>query len=311
MSLHAEPKPEATSPDLPELPPGWFYTDDVAWDDDGHSARRLHRLIVGVAIAAVIAASLAGFVIWNASAHYSRGVAALRDGSYAAAVSELSAATLVVVPYRDSKELADQARTELVAEIAVQQKKHAREEVVSASLERAGTALGAGKANAVVAALASLPASDVKAAARGSEEVRAAAAELEERLTVAARTALHRTEWGRAQRYVAAVLVLDPLAQSATALGAKARTGEALTAQLAEARDAAGHGRWRTALRLALAVTAARKDFPGAAGLVAQARKALAPKPSPAAAATATTTATPPATTGGTSSGSPPQPPPP
>ena len=311
MSLHAETKPGTTSPNLPELPPGWFYTDDVAWDDDRYSAHRVRRLIVGVAIAVVIAAALAGLVMWNASAHYSRGVAALRDGSYAAAISEFSAATLVVVPYRDSKDLADQARTRLAAEIAVQQKKHAREEAVSATLERAGTALGAGKSNDVVAALESLPASDVKAAARGSEEVRAAAAALEERLTVAAKNALDRSEWGRAQRYAAAVLVLDPLAQSATALGAKARTGEALTAKLAKARDAAGHGRWRTALRLALAVTAARRDFPGAAGLVAQARKALTPKPSPAAVATATEATTPSTTTGGTSSGSTSQPPPP
>ena len=154
----------------------------------------------------------------------------------------------------------------------------------------------------------------MKAAVRGSEEVRAAAAELEDRLTVAARTALDRSEWGRAQSYAAAVLVLDPRAQSATALGAKARTGAALTAKLAKARDAAGHRHWRTALRLALAVTAARKDFPGAAGLVAQARKALAPKPSPKATATAATaaTVTPPSTsTGGTSSGTTSQPPPP
>ena len=141
--------------------------------------------------------------------------------------------------------------------------------------------------------------------------MRTAARRLEDRLTVAARDALGRSEWGRAQRYASAVLVLDPLAQTATALGAKAKTGEALTAKLAKARDAAGHGRWRSALRLALAVTAARKDFPGAAALVAQARKALAPKPSPTAAAIATTATTPPTTTGGTSSGSPPQPPPP
>ena len=277
----------------------------------------MRRLIVGAAVAVVVAAALAGLVVLNASAHYSRGVDALRDGSYAAAATELSAAKLIVIPYRDSRALADQARTELAAEIGVEQKQQAREAAVSGALETAGTALDAGDANAVVAALTPLPAGDLKAVLKDSDQVRTAARRLEGRLTVAARTALGRSEWGRAQRYAAAVLVLDPLAKSATALGAKAKTGAALSAKLARAKDAAGHGHWRTALHLALAVTAVRKDFPGAAALVAQARKALAPKPSPKAAATtttattATTATTPSTSTGGTSSGTTSQPPPP
>jgi len=313
LSLHAEPTPDATSPVQQELPPGWHYTEDLAWEDE-YSPHRGRRLLVGAAIAVVVAAALAGLVIFNAAAHYARGVDALRDGSYAAAIGELSAAKLIVVPYRGSEDLAAQARTALAAELEVQQKETAREQAVIGALERARTALSAGKANAVVAALASLPAGDVKAAAKDSQEVRATAADLEERLTVAAKEALAQAKWGRAKGFAVAILVLDPLAESATALGAKAKTGEALTAKLAEAKDAAGHGRWRTALRLALAVTAARKDFPGAAGLVAQARKALAPKPSPkatATAATATTATVPSTSTGGTSSGSTSQPPPP
>ena len=313
MSLHAEPKPGATAPDLPELPAGWHYTEDLAWDD-AHAARQVHRLVVGVTVAVVVAAALAGLVIWNAAAHYSRGVDALRDGSYAAAAAELSAAKLIVIPYRDSTDLVDQARTELAAEIGVRQQEEARAAAVAGALERAGTALDEANASAVVAALTRLPAGDLKAVLKDSDQVRASARRLEDRLTVAARTALGRSEWGRAQRYVAAVLVLDPLAQSATALGAKAKTGAALSAKLTKARDAAGHGRWRTALSLALAVTAARKDFPGAAALVAEARKALAPKPSPKAAATTSTatTATAPSTsTVGTSSGTTSQPPPP
>jgi hypothetical protein len=310
MPLHAEPKPGTTSPDLPELPPGWSYTEDVAWDD-GYAAHRVRRLVIGVAIAVAVAAALAGLVIWNASAHYSRGVDALKSGSYAAAASELSAAKLIVIPYRDSKVLAEQARTKLAAEIAVEQQQAAREAAVSGALEQAGTALVAGEAHAVVAALRPLSATDLKAALTGSDQVRAAARRLEDRLTVATRDALGRSEWGPALSYAAAVLVLDPLAQPATALAAQAKTGAALTAKLAKARHAAGHGRWRTALRLALAVTASRKGFPGAATLVARARRALAPKPSPKATATATAATTPPTTTGGTSSGSPPQPPPP
>jgi hypothetical protein len=310
LSLHAEPKPGATVPDLPELPAGWHYAEDLAWDD-AHAAHRVRRLVVGVTIAVVVAAALAGLVIWNAAAHYSRGVAAMRDGSYAAAALELSAAKLIVLPYRDSKDLADQARAKFAAEIGVRQQEQAREAAVAGALVQAGTALDVGDANAVVAALTPLAASDLKVVLKDSDQVRTAARGLEDRLTVAARDALGRSEWGRAQRYAAAVLVLDPLARTATALGAKAKTGEALTAKFAKARNAAGHGHWRTALRLALAVTAARKDFPGAATLVAQARRALAPKPSPKATATATVTTTPPTATGGTSSGPPPQPPPP
>ena len=312
MSLHAEPKPGATAPDLPELPAGWHYTEDLAWDD-AHAAHRVRRLVVGMTIAVVVAAALAGLVIWNAAAHYSRGVDALRDGSYAAAATELSAAKLIAIPYRDSTDLADQARTKLAAEIGVRQQEEARAVAVAGALERAGTALDEANASAIVAALTRLPAGDLKAVLKDSDQVRAAARRLEDRLTVAARTALGRSEWGRAQRYVAAVLVLDPLAQSATALGAKAKTGAALTAKLTKAKDAAGHGRWRMALRLALAVTAARKDFPGAAALVAEARKALAPKPSPKAIATttATTAAAPSTSTAGTSSSTTPQPPPP
>ena len=319
MSLHAEPNPGATASDLPELPAGWHYTEDLAWED-AHAAHRVRRLVVGVVIAVVVAAALAGLVVWNAAAHYSRGVDALRDGSYAAAADELSAAKLVVLPYRDSRVLADQARSRLTAEIGVRQQVEAREAAVAGALEQAGTALESGDAAAVVAALTPVPASDLKAVLKDSAQVRTAARRLKDRLTVAARSALGRSEWGRAQRYAAAVLVLDPAARSATALGAQAKTGAALTAKLADARDAAGKRQWRTALRLALAVTAARKDFPGAAALVAEARKALAPKPSPKAATTATTTTTvaptttvtvPSTSTGGTSSGSPPQPPPP
>ena len=82
--------------------------------------------------------------------------------------------------------------------------------------------------------------------------------------------------------------------------------------KLGEAQDAARRGQWREALRLALAVVAARKDFPGAAALVADARVALAPKPKPKPAPTqAPVVAAPPDTGGSTTPTTPPQPPPP
>ena len=102
-------------------------------------------------------------------------------------------------------------------------------------------------------------------------------------LTTEGRKALARLEWGRAGRYAAALLLLDPSSVAADEITAKAEAGQRLSAKLAEARQAARDGEWRKALRLALAVQAARKDFPGAASLVADARKALKPKPQPTA----------------------------
>jgi len=142
--------------------------------------------------------------------------------------------------------------------------------------------------------------------------VRTAAAALAERLTAAAGQALDDSRWAVAGRLAAAATVLEPTSQTAAALEAKARTGQELAARLAKARDAAHDGHWRTALRLALAVTAVREDFPGAATLVGEARKALAPKPkrqrAVPSASPATTT---PSSTGGSSSGSSSTPPPP
>src|SRR5450759_2345354 len=59
--------------------------------------------------------------------------------------------------------------------------------------------------------------------------------------------------WGRAGRFAAALLVLEPSSELAVALGARARTGEDLSAKLGKAKDAARRGKWRAALRIALA----------------------------------------------------------
>lgn len=311
--LHTEENPGAMSPSLPELPEGWHYTDDLIWDDPRPSHG--HRtLIVGLSTAAVVVIALAALVVWSAASHYARGVDALRAGSYTTAVNELSSAKLFVVPYRDSQILADQARYELVAAAAGQEKARARVSLVTGALDQARAALGAGSADGVVKALSPLRAADVRAASRDSASVQTAAVALSERLAAAAEQALGRSEWARAGRFAAALLVLRPSTKSAKALAARAQTGAELAARLAKAKKAAHHGRWREALRLALAVTAVRKDFPGAASLVTQARKALAPKPKPK--PVVTTAATPAATTttpsgGGSSSNTPSQPPPP
>jgi hypothetical protein len=135
----------------------------------------------------------------------------------------------------------------------------------------------------VLAAVQAIPIADLGAAKAADEEVRAAAAALADGLESAASTALSSNEWQRAGRFAAALLVLEPADEAGTTLAERARTGEELSAKLASARAAAQDGRWKEALRLALAVTAVRKSFPGAASLIADARKALAPKPTRAA----------------------------
>jgi len=300
--------------DRPELPDGWHYTDDLVWDDP----RPVHRgrtLAVVVTAAVVLAAALAALVVWNADRHYARGVAALNAHSYAVAARELSAARLIVLPYRDAQSRADYAQSELVAEAAGQKEELAREDLVNGALQQAAAAFEHGDAEAVGAALLPLPASVLRAVLRASPVVRASAATLADRIATAASEALRRGAWGRAGRFAEALLVLRPADEATTALEAKARTGVKLSAKLAEAHDDAIHGHWRSALRLALAVTAVEKDFPGVSGLIARARVALAPKPKPkststAPTSTATTTTTAPST-GGTSSGSSSQPPPP
>jgi hypothetical protein len=301
-----------STPELPQLPDGWHYADDIVWDD-ARPAHRGRSLALGLTVAVVIAASLAGLVVWNADVHYRRGVAALNDHSYAAAVSELSAAKLLVIPYRNAQALADKARLGAASEAAAQGQALARKNLLTGALQKASAALARGDVDGVVTALSPLPAKDVRAALSESPEVAASASTLAGQLATSAGQALSRSEWGHAERLAEALLVLRPSDQAAKALSAKAQTGAALGAKLAKARTEASHGNWRSALRLALAVTAVDKDFPGASRLIAKARKALKPKPkpTPTPAATTPTTTAPATTTGGGSSGSSSQPPPP
>ena len=264
--------PGTTARQLPELPDGWHYTDDLVWDDsqDSRGRRRLW-LLVGIAVA--VAACVVGLVVFNAAGHYSRGVAALEDRSYGQAAAEFSAARLLVFPYRDAQLREEQAQRALTLQTADVAQAQARVERVSGALDEAAAALGARDAGAVLAALQAVSAKDLSAVVEDDADVRRAAAALGEDLTAAARLALRNQKWGRAGKYAAALLVLDPSAPEGAALADKATTGQKLSARLAAARDAARRGHWREALRLALAVTAAQKGFPGAAALVADARR--------------------------------------
>ena len=304
--VHSDPPPTVSpAPPLADLPPGWRHTDDLEWiDSQGQARRRRRLLIIGLAGFAVLAVLVAaGLFVLGASTHYSRGVAALERGSYALAQAELSQAEILGVSYRDSSVLADQARRELAAQTAGDEAAAALAQDVGAALTKAAGALEDGSAPKVLAALGSVPAADLQAVLTQDDAAGQAADALAKGITTEGRKALARLEWGRAGRYAAALLLLKPSSVAAGEITAKAETGQKLSARLAEAKQAARDGEWRKALRLALAVQAARKDFPGAASLVADARKALKPEPQPTAAATVTTPATTTSTSGGTTTG--------
>ena len=264
---------------------------------------------MGIAVA--LLAVVAGVLVWVAAGHYGRGVAALEDGAYSRAISEFSSANVIVFPYRDARALEEQARLALSDRQSALQAEQTRVDAVVAGLGRADRRLQAGDADGVLAALQGLSQADLGLAVESDDAAAQSAAALAEDLTAAAKAAMQEAQWVRAGNFAAAYLVLDPSDEAIAALASRARTGEKLRAELADARAAARRGQWRTALRMALAVVAVRKDFPGAAALVADARVALTPKPKPTPTPTPVVVA-PPATGGTTTTPvTPPQPPPP
>ncbi len=304
---------EAMEP--PDLPDGWRSAELVEWKDPYLTASRRARA-VRIAVVVIIVALVVGVLLWIADTHYARGVAALEDHAYSTAVSEFSVARVLVFPYRDARSLEEQARRALQAEDARYEKAEARRAAAVALLEKAGARLEVGDPDGVRSALQAIKVNDFRAALNRSDSVREAADALALDLAAAARRSLGNAAWGRAGKYAAALLVLEPSSDLAVALAARARTGAELGAKLGKAKAAAQGGEWRTALRIALAVIATQKDFPGAAAVVADARDALAPKPKPKPAATqpapvATTVASPPQAGGGSGTTNPPQPPPP
>jgi hypothetical protein len=302
----------ATPVQVPDLPEGWRNAEQEDWSDWSETGRR-RSFVLRVTVAIVLAAALLGALVWVAAGHYARGVDALNDHAYARAMSELSAARLLVFPYRDARTLEERAEAALQAETAAHEAERRRVAGVVAGLGDAAARLDAGEAAAVLAALTAIKADDLRATLLASEAARKSARGLSEDLIVASEAALRQAGWVRAGRFAAALLLLEPSSPQASALAARASQGERLSAKLGEARDAASRGQWRAALRLALAVADVRKDFPGAATLIADARQALAPKPKPKPAVQTTTPAVAPApVTGGTTTPvAPPQPPPP
>ncbi|MCX6363609.1 MAG: hypothetical protein NTW58_05475 [Actinobacteria bacterium] len=297
----------------PDLPDGWRSAELVDWKDPYLAANRRARAR-RVALVVIVVALVIGVLLWIAATHYARGVSALEDHAYSTAVSEFSVARVLVFPYRDARSLEEQARRALQAEDARYEQAEARRAAVVAQLEKAGARLEAGDADGVRTTLQAINADELRAALNRSDSAQESYDALALDLAAAARRALGNAAWGRAGSFAAALLVLEPSSELAVALGSRARTGAELRTKLGEAKDAAHRGKWRAALRLALAVVAIRKDFPGAAAVVADARDALAPKPKPVATQptpAATTAVSPPQAGGGSATTTPPQPPPP
>ena len=265
----------------PDLPEGWRYADSEVWKDPYLAARKRVRALK-VALVGLVLACVAGLLVWNAADHYARGVQAFKIHSYSLAAYEFSAARVLFFPYRDAQILEDQAQSAAVDMAADALHKQAEAPVV-ALLEKAGARLDANDANGVLATLQAIGAIDLQATLAGNATAREAADALARGLAIASRSALHNQAWDRAGRFAAALLQLEPSSQQAVNLASQARTGQDLSAKLGEAKDAARRGKWKMALRTALAVLAVQKDFPGAAAVVADARRALAPKPRPAA----------------------------
>jgi hypothetical protein len=306
---------QSASAGPPDLPDGWRSAEFADWKDPYLVASKRAR-VVRVTLVVLFATLVMGGLLWIAATHYARGVEALKIHSYSTAISEFSVARVLVFPYRDARSLEAQARRALMAEDARYQRVGARRTAVVAQLEKARARLEANDADGVLATLQAINRDDLQATLNGSETARESANALALNVATALRKALDNAAWGRAERFAAAVLVLQPSSEVARALGARARTGEELSAKLGRAKDAARRGKWHEALRLALAVLAVRKAFPGAAAVVADARHALAPKPKPKRAAkqpapAATSAASPTPATGGSTTPPAPQPPPP
>jgi hypothetical protein len=267
--------PGTHEPDRPPLPEGWVYTDDVEWSEPPPVGSGRRRLLLG-AVVVLVAACLVGLVVANAQRHYSNGVAALLHGDYVQAQAEFNAASLVVVPYRDSAALAGQAGSEVQLEAERSFAADERESAVVGALERAASALTDRDAAQFMATLVTVSGGDLETVLRTDRAAQKAERALARGVTAIVKNALDKQDWGKAEVWTAALLALRPSSPEAEVFSEKVRKGRVLTARLADAKNAARHGDWRKALRLALGVTAVRKGFPGASSVVAEARRELA-----------------------------------
>jgi hypothetical protein len=293
----------------PALPVGWRNADSVRFTDAEPRVPGIRRWIIALVVIALLLVEAIGAAAWIAQSHYSRGRAALQIGAFATAADEFGRARLLWLPYRDANSLGQSARRSLDQAVARHQADAARRGAALAQLQQASARLKAQDGQGVVVAVRTADARGLQDVAAASFDVRRAVNALAADVAKAAQAALAARAWDRGHALLTALLILDPKNADLGALGKQAHLGDRLRADLEAARRAAQRRHWRAALRLALAVLAADKGFPGAADVAARARVALAPKPKPSATASsavAPATVAPPTTTS-----TPPQPPPP
>jgi hypothetical protein len=288
---HSDAHSSRTAPPIKPLTAAAPPADDrPSWVQLERRALVRRRLIsVAVVVALLLAALVA--LVWNASGRYASGKQALQEGRYGEAVADFTAARVLFFSYRDADSLRQQAQAKLADAADTAASERRRRESVARLLATADERLANGAYASVVAALEEMR----KIAPEDPLPLDAAATkaltQLAERLRDGSSGALAQARWLAARLQADALLLLLPGDAQATRLAERADEGTTLQKRLDAARAAARDGEWRRALRLARAVLAEKAGFPGAAQLVAEARAALAPKP------TATPTPTPSPTT--------------
>jgi hypothetical protein len=272
--------PGGTGPLAPPdaVDPWWERPAKVDGPDEWRARARRRKLILILAAVVLAFALIVGGLVWMAELHYDRGQKAYAMGAYDWAVSEFSAARLLVFPYRDAARMEREAKVALDRQAASTRSKEKAVAHVLAAYRTAARKVAADDAAGVLAAVESARTKASQAQLRDDIEIRQAAADLQTRLRLNAIWALEATSWHQAGLYASSVLVLDPVNKEAQGFLKQATTGENLQARFARALAAARARKWAVALALARSVLSAQPGFPGAANLVAEARVALRPK---------------------------------
>jgi hypothetical protein len=235
-------------------------------------------------VVVVLVGLLAAWSVRSAAGHYEHGLEALADERYSAAIQEFNAARIIVFPYRDAKALAAEAaaalnlsmRRESLLETRIENAVRDYVTLADMSLQESDGAERAERALADARDL--VPRGQLSADPFTLVLLQA----LSRRLDDLCRQALADGNWDMAGAYAGALLAITPRDAPGERLARRARLGERLQDRLGDARAAADRGEWRRALRLARAVLDEWPGFPGAASLVGDAKRALAPKPAPA-----------------------------
>lgn len=251
-----------------------------SWAEMEHRARARRRLLyIGILVALVVAALAA--LVWNADSRYRAGRLALEQGRYGEAVANFTAARVLFVSYRDADALRKRAEDELTRTVDTAQREIDRQAKVTGLLAAADRLLASGANQGALdklrAAAAVLPGGPLPLDAEGQTLATA----LVQSLRDGAAGALAEARWAAAGLQAAALLILAPGDPQAERFADRADQGVRLEAKVEAARAAARRRDWKEALRIARAVLAERRDFPGASAVVADALAALAPKPKP------------------------------